>query len=658
MNTRWLVQRLLSMSPGEIAWRVEQLAREWLERNRPAPVYRTNGRRAVGTKLPEVNLASSWIDREALFALADDICAGRYSFFDFDRAELGVELDWHKDYHSGKLAPSRYSKNINYRCFETCGDIKYIWELSRHWHLVTLSRAFAVSGKQKYRAEFERQLRSWWKQCPYNIGVNWCSSLEVAIRLINWSLALDFFRRRDSELTGFCDGFLDEWVRSVFEHSYYTSRHLSKYSSANNHFVGEVAGLYIASLAWPVFPESESWRAKARRILAEEICKQIWPDGVNKEQSTGYHQFICDFFLFSALVGEAHEEPFDATYWERLEAMANFYASLEDAGGHLPMIGDLDDGHVSDLANGSSFSPVRSIVATLAARTGCCKLAQKADSFDEKSFWLLGEEGACRFEEARMKQGGGELRREFPDGGYYLLGDHWDSKEEARLLFDCGALGYLSLAAHGHADSLSVQLSLKGHEILIDSGNYCYFQAPEWRAYFKSTRAHNTLEVDGVDQSEPAGMFLWRRKAQSKVVESRRNEHGLVSIIGEHDGYQRLGDGVTHRRRIDFDRAARVFTLTDEVRANDIHNYTLHFHFAADCEVEKQGEGVFLAQNGPAQVRMTLPEGWQILLLRGEEMPILGWRATRFMVKESVSVLVARARKEGNSTFLTKIELL
>src|SRR5207245_173758 len=100
-------------------------------------------------------------------------------------------------------------------------------------------------------------------------------------------------------------------------------------------------------------------------------------------------------------------------------------------------------------------------------------------------------------------------RLAFPAGGYYVLGSDLDQPAEVRVIADCGPLGYLSIAAHGHADALSFTLSIAGDEVLIDPGTYAYHTHSGWRAHFRGTAAHNTVRIDGVDQSVPAGNFLW-----------------------------------------------------------------------------------------------------------------------------------------------------
>ena len=99
-------------------------------------------------------------------------------------------------------------------------------------------------------------------------------------------------------------------------------------------------------------------------------------------------------------------------------------------------------------------------------------------------------------------------------GGYIVMGG-----EGCHLVFDAGPLGYLGIAAHGHADALSFCLAIDDAWWLVDPGTYAYHSAPEWRSYFRGTSAHNTIRVNGNDQSQMGGAFMWLRKAHATVLE-------------------------------------------------------------------------------------------------------------------------------------------
>ena len=147
------------------------------------------------------------------------------------------------------------------------------------------------------------------------------------------------------------------------------------------------------------------------------------------------------------------------------------------------------------------------------------------------------------------------------------------------MLVDAGPLGYLSIAAHGHADALSLVLNIGDREILIDPGTYSYHTDPAWRRYFRSTLAHNTVGIDGEDQSVQAGNFMWTHHAHARCIEFETGSE-RQRFIGEHYGYQRLEDPVVHRREIVFDSRRQLFEVTDMIRCEGEHRARRAWHFA------------------------------------------------------------------------------
>ncbi len=408
---------------------------------------------------------------------------------------------------------------MDYRDSALCGDIKYVWEHNRHHHLVELAKAYYLTGKQEYADEVRAQVESWIEQCPYLQGVHWSSSLESAIRVINWCFAYRFLAARQGGYLERHSEFVTRWSRSIHQHLVFISRYFSRYSSANNHLIGEACGLFVGALCFSC-RESPRWLRTSRQILEEEALRQVWPDGVSKEQAISYHSFVFDFLLIAGLLGRRNGQEFSAQYWERLERMAEFVSSVIDRKGDVPQIGDEDDGFVVVLSHEADFKLFRSLLATAAVLFRRGDFARAAVHFDEKSFWLLGFQD---FQALCDQNQGRTATISFPFGGYYLL-----KGGEGTMIVDCGPLGYLSLAAHGHADALSIQLAYKDRWLLVDPGTYAYHTQREWRDYFRGTAAHNTVRVDGVDQSVIGGNFMWLSKAESHLV--RQDARQIVGM--------------------------------------------------------------------------------------------------------------------------------
>jgi heparinase II/III-like protein len=650
----WRINRLRCMTPAEVGHRLLRLARAQAERLRRS--------RAV----PPADLARAarpWIrvparaGRAAILEAAERVASGRLDVFALRGVHLGDPPRWNRDPKTGTEAPPRFGELLDYRDAALVGDIKYLWEPNRHLQLVTLAQAHALTGEFRWFGALRDQLESWFAACPCGVGPNWASALEAAIRLINWAIAWQLLGGARSPLFRGPEGeeFRRRWLDSVHQHARFVAGHFSLYSSANNHLLGEASGLFVAALAWPHWPEARAWMETAKAILEREALLQNAPDGVNREQAVSYQQFTLDLLLLPLLAGQVAGERFTVAYCGRIEAMLEYLASIMDAGGNVPMIGDADDGCVVRLSQERGFCPYRSLLATGAVLFGRGEFKAKARALDDKTRWLLGDEAEERFDAIDAGSARLPVRRAFPEGGYRILGCGFETDAEIRLVVDCGPLGYRSIAAHGHADALAFTLSVGGLEFLIDPGTYAYHTRPQWRQYFRGTSAHNTVRVDGRSQSEPGGNFMWLAKAEAKCTEWSTSEERDV-FDGRHDGYRRLADPVTHRRRIVLDKAGRCITIDDMIGARGRHEAEVFFHCAEACAVEPVPGGWAIRRDGRT-VTLLFPDAGasDARALRGSLAPIGGWVSRRFDEKRPGATLVRRAAVAGPALLRTLI---
>lgn len=591
------------------------------------------------------------VERGPYSIAADRILQGRMGIFALADAEVGHPPRWNRDPLSGTEVPLFYGKTLNYRDTKLVGDIKYLWELNRHLQFVTLAQAYCLTRAPRYLDGLRTQLTSWFEQCPYLRGPNWTSSLELSIRLINWSIAWQLVGGINSPAFADPEGerFRDQWLASIYQHMHFVRGHFSRFSSANNHLIGEAAGLYVATVVWPFWKKTSTWREVAKGILTEETLRQNAADGVNREQAISYQQFVLDFLIVAALAGRVNGDAFSVQYLSRIEAMLEFVAAMMDVGGRIPMIGDADDGYVMRLSQESNFCPYRSLLATGANLFKRGAFGTKAGGVDDKTRWLLSDQRLNLISSEHAMP----LRRVFPEGGYYVLGSDFDTAREIRLIVDAGPLGYQAIAAHGHADALALTLSARGREFLIDPGTYAYHTKKRWRDYFRGTRAHNTVVVDGQDQSTSGGNFMWVQKARA-VCELWESSEQQDHFVGAHDGYQRLQDPVTHRREIVFSKFHQEVFVTDTLTCANRHTVETCWHFSEDCAVSVEGKTV-LAENSGVQLRLRPSAVEDIIVLKGEESPIGGWISRRFDIKVPTTTIVCRSTIKGTAAQRTVI---
>jgi hypothetical protein len=592
---------------------------------------------------------------------ADRILAGRFDVFALKNVTLGFPPRWNVDPKSGIEVPLEFGFGFDYRDAARVGDIKYLWEINRHLELVTLAQAWHLAADERYARGARLLLDSWLEQCPYPRGVNWCASLEPAIRLVNWSFAWHLLGSEGSVLFAGAEGraFRGRWLQSIYRHCHFIARHGSRHSSANNHLLGEAAGLFIASLTWPLWPESRRWRLEARAALAREALRQNFEDGVNKEQALWYHHAVADLLALAGLHARANGCDFDARYWGALKSMLDFLASIMDVAGGVPAIGDADEGVPVRLvpATAPAWCGVyRSLLATGAVLFERPPFGFKAGGFDEKSRWLLGDAAAGRFAALAASREGLPVRRAFARGGYYILGEKFETPEEVRIVADAGALGYLSIAAHAHADALAFTLTVAGKPFLIDPGTYAYHTEGAWRRYFRGTSAHNTVRVDGEDQSLFAGPFLWLRHAAATVDEFVCSPRRQL-LSAHHDGYRRLPDPLVHRRTWRYDAFRATLAVCDELLCGGTHAIEILWHFAPECQVTCEG-GRVMAERDGMKLTLEAPPSLAVSLVRGRdgEAP-LGWSSSGFDLKVPATTAVFAGSIRGDTRLEARLSI-
>jgi hypothetical protein len=326
-----------------------------------------------------------------------------------------------------------------------------------------------------------------------------------------------------------------------------------------------------------------------------------------------------------------------------------------DVGGNVPLFGDADDGYLLRLDPAPGFSPHRSALGmgALLFRRGDFKL--KAGALDDRARWLLGSAAAPQYDALQPETTRLPVRQSFPEGGYYVLGADFDTPAEIRAVVDAGPLGYTAIAAHGHADALSLTLSVGGREFLVDPGTYAYHTQERWREYFRGTAAHNTVRIDGRDQSEQGGNFMWVKHARAGCglwLSSAEKD----TFEGWHDGYLRLADPVKHRRLLELDKRARRLVIEDSLLMAGEHEVELLFHWAEDCRVDAVAEGYLIERDG-IRLHLALPRGGSTEIYRGSLSPLCGWISRGFDRRAPTSTLVWRAKLASPTLLRTEIAI-
>jgi hypothetical protein len=640
------------MGPAEVAWRLLEAGRHalllprigLLEREAVSVAEARPLSEAVTRPVPEIDGHLRGIDfgtQDRVLSLAAPWLSHRATLFERVEFRLGDDIDWHCDYLSGIQAPLTYSAFINHRDLKIAGNVKYVWELNRLQHLIPLALAGIWTEREAYELEVEEQLSSWCRQNPFMRGLNWKSPLEAALRLISWAV-LAFVRggtlSRDLQSER-------ELAKSAFLHQYFIRHFHSRHSSANNHLIGEMAGLYIGATVWPSHPSAGEWRAYARDTLKEQIHLQTEPDGVGCERAVEYHLFVTEFFILAGALGEANGDCFGQEYWDRISRMLGFTASICDQSGNFPLFGDGDNGQVINLGERRAERAASHI------RLGAC-LASGQECPDLRSVLLLWGQSPADLPLKPDLKPAGPLEI-YPSGGYYILSADRGSEDEMVVVFDAGPFGFPPLYAHAHADALSFWLSFGGNEFVIDPGTYCY-DSSKWRSYFRSTAAHNTIRVDGVEQALEAGVFLWSTPVNA-YLEVLEEGEGCVEIEACHDGYRRLADPVIHHRRLRLFKKSRTLAIIDRLECEGTHGIEIFFHFSQECRAAQIRNNCLLVTNGDKALLLKLDSRFDVKVAQAAEDPIAGWVSRSFGFKQPCITVMGRATINGSVPFFSEI---
>ena len=663
MKILWYYRRLEAMCLGEIFWRIKRLLwqmcarflrKRWKSRYEKGCVNSSSILETIDnikfyglSDIRPKDVSQNWVN--GTIAAAEKLLEHRYNYLALGEIDLGEEINWNHEYKMGINTPLLFGPWMNYRDSKSYGDFKYFWELPRLQHLITLAKAYYLTDEEKYAEEAVKQIEGFVKQSPYLLGVNWIMPMEASIRLISISWITVFLKEYLRQNTHAC-GTIERIVRS---HVDYVAKNLSAFSSANNHLIAEAAGIFIASICFSQLDGMTKHRRNTYDILCREIARQFYPDGVNREQTTHYHIACYNCLLLAGLLGRDNGLDFPAEYWKTLEKAADFICVLANSNNSIPQVGDSDDGKMMVLSE-TETNAVQSLLATDAVLFNRTDFKAKAKCFDETSFWLLGKRGKAMFEAIPFINKSDARSVKFEEGGYYIL--HSNRTALAKLIFDCGPLGFGSIAAHGHADSLSFILYAYDKEFFIDPGTYTYIGDSPYRDYFRSTAAHNTIVVDGLNQSQIEGPFLWTQKADSFVEEWVSNGH-YDKVAGRHNGYHRLQDPVTHRRAIKLDKEQEIITFNDYLEMNTSHKIEQYFHLAPACDVENTDSNIWEITNAGKKIELVVDNKLNCKVYTGSENPICGWFSRGYDRKRPIHTIVCYGTFRGNQHFTTNIRL-
>lgn len=459
--------------------------------------------------------------RSEAVSRAERMLEGRYEVLGYTSVDYGTPPAWHRDPVHGRQPPLAFWSVVPY-LDSKYGDHKVIWEINRHQHWLGFARAYQLSGDRRFYEAFVAQLENWMATNPPLQGVNWASMLELAFRTLSWIWALHFFAPAALDDPSSAAPWSVDLLLGVDRQLTHIEHNLSQYFSPNTHLSGEALALYVAGTALPELASSARRARLGRRVLLQEIDRQINADGGHTELSAHYHRYSTDFYLLATLAARLSKDEAAPAFEEAARRQARYLRTMTDDSGRLALLGDDDGGQLFPIC-GREASDCRDTLWNAAAILNEPALAVGLPP--EETFWLCGTPIPDGSHAAPA------VSQALPASGYYVsrtaAGDH--------LIFDAGRHGYLN-GGHAHADALSLVLTIAGRPFLVDAGTGTYTMDSEARDRFRSTAMHNTVVLDGRPASEPRGPFHWASSANARCL-VWQSDARFDYAEGIHDGY-------------------------------------------------------------------------------------------------------------------------
>ncbi|MFH1856393.1 MAG: alginate lyase family protein, partial [Candidatus Omnitrophota bacterium] len=512
---------------------------------------------------------------------ADLICRHIFNLLGSGPKKLSPEgngyqpIDWHSDFKSNyRWNPKTFYINIKFGNIKGV-DVKVPWELSRFQHLNILGQAYLLTKDKKYSEEFANQIQDWIKHNPVAFGVNWRCTMDIAIRAVNWLVAMEYFAGGEDELFG--KEFLNEFYVSIYEHAKFIYSHL-EYSKdfTSNHYLADIAGLFFITVYCPFFKESVKWQKFALKELFQEIGKQVYEDGCDFEASTSYHCLVLEMFFYAELLGKRAGIAFPEHYSNRLKKMFEFSLYSIKPNGEIPQIGDNDSGRFLIFSKRPILE--HKYLLTLAAiYYQDAKYKTAYFDFDKEAFWIFGKSGKEIFDKLIVRQEP-IVSKDFPKAGWYVIRHNNDY-----CFISCGPNGQNGRGGHAHNDKLSFELSLNGQDIIVDPGTYVYTPYPKERNKFRSTEYHNVVKFNKHEQNEISEKHIFSLSERVKIISANlRAVDDNINFEGEIEYFN-----FRHKRIIGVNKKSGNWQIIDNIFCLEPVSVKVLFHLSPDVFFEE-----------------------------------------------------------------------
>ncbi|MGD0343182.1 MAG: alginate lyase family protein, partial [Bacteroidales bacterium] len=430
-------------------------------------------------------------------------------------------------------------------------DNEWVWQLNRMYFWESMALAYWHTNDEKYAREWCYQLVDWTKKNPNDAQHNYAwRSIEAGIRGHSWTELFQRFLDSPS----FTPEVLTTFLNSCYDHADYL---MTKYSRGSNWALMEAEGLAFIAITFPEFKDSKKWRDEAIMRLNKEISGQVYPDGHQRELAIGYHMGCIGWFsrTYDLAIMNGQRDAFPETYSKIIEKMCE-----------VPLKLGLPDGTTTQFGDSWSGSPGQIWGS----------LKNWAKLYTRDDFLYVATEG----KEGRKPD---STVFALEKSGFYSMRSGWD-KNAICMVLKCGPDG----GAHCQPDNGTFELYAGGRHLMPDAGSYIYSGDPENRAWFRQTKVHQTLTLNGKNSAYAPKLLLWKPGKDMDV------------LVVENVSYPDL----IHRRAMLFVNK-KYFVIVDEAFGDGTGDIDLHFQLTP-------GNAIFNNEN--FQVRSDFPDGWNVLV--------------------------------------------
>jgi hypothetical protein len=471
-------------------------------------------------------------------------------------------------------------------------DVEWRIEWVKLYEGLDLAHAYSITGDTDYLTAWEDLVEAFCDQV--GVGADTCD--VTARRLQNWLYAWQRFAEAP-QFNGLRPGLAERLGRRIAEDAYHLRGNLT---AQRNHRTLELYALLLVGLALP--DDLDELARFALEELWRNLLTDVWSDGVHRECSTDYHCIALRSYLGAIANARAARMDLPEGYVERVSLALDFALHIQRPDGMTPSFSDGDTGDFGEL------------------------LAFGAE--------LLGRDD-LRWAATRGSEGAAPSRRDvsFHVGGYIAARSGWgtgstDYGDERFMLMDAGPIGD---GGHGHYDQLSIELYAHGRSLVVDPGRFTY--APgEMRHWFKGSKGHNTVTVDGLDQT-PYRHASPKQTSRAHILR-RRSFHDFDAVEAEVRSPQHE---VVHTRRVLFPNR-EYWVVHDHVVGDTDHCYEARWHLPAEAH------GQVTVMRGAGQTTVRTPAGVLVVPARLAVEIEPGWVSLSYGIKEPAPVVVVRAR--------------